>query len=108
MLKKRSRIESFSSRPSGEKTRTGTNFKPTGSGLLPEKDKDKDMSEQKIYYTGRDEGGFEDGRSVYWVSLCDTKDIIEEEGADVHTDWTGDMSTYGYPHQDVLRRLRKE
>ena len=85
--------------PFGAKTRTGTNFKPTGSGLLPEKDEDK-MDEQKIYYTGREEGDYEDGRNIYWVSLCDTKDIIEEEGADVHTDCTGDMSTYGYPHPD--------
>lgn len=47
MLKKRSRIESFSSRPSGEKTRTGTNFKPTGSGLLPEKDEDGELKEEE-------------------------------------------------------------
>lgn len=58
------------------------------------------MNEQKIYYTGGEEGDYEDGRTVYWVSLCDTKDIIEEKEADVHTDCTGDMSTYGYPHPD--------
>lgn len=56
------------------------------------------MSEQKIYYTGGEEGGYEDERCVYWVALCDTKDIIEEEEADVHTNCWGDLSTYGYPH----------
>lgn len=55
---------------------------------------------QKVYYTGGEEGGYEDERSVYWVALCDTKDIIEEEGADVHTNCRGDLSTYGYPHPD--------
>lgn len=54
-----------------------------------------------IFDTGREEGDSdENGRYIYWVSLCDTKNIIEYLDANVHTDCCGDLSTHGSPHPD--------